>query len=429
MYCKLLKNSFLVLFALLQGTAFGQFFIKETQWVKHDYSIVRQAGYDSFLVYTPYEDANFVLYVDGNSTASVLVLPQLPNFDNYRVNDFEILNDTVFFCGSRKNSQAVCQSAVFGYFPLSNFPYGNVYLAENVKQKEYRKIDVFETAGKAHTVMVGSVSFGTKDVIVDGVQSTPNHWNFQSVEFDGLGVDLNDIAVTDSFIVATGFGGANNQGWLHYLTKPTSYMNVNYLTLRSFNIGYAPDSIMLIEHCYGDHFATITKDDNNRIYVNRYNGIGFEDALRYSGDARYVYRDFKYNIFTDKLDVLLRHVNGTTRESLICNVGYSGPSYNIGYAMYYYAYDAYLYSLDYLTTRPQWDIVSGEISGTLALVRHRNGMWQCNTHSFFGWRKKTYYPDEKDLGDLGGKGYVMNASAIECGKGSVMVVDNCIEIR
>lgn len=206
-------------------------------------------------------------------------------------------------------------------------------------------------------------------------------------------------------------------------------MNVNYLTLQSFKVGYTPDSIMLIEHCYGNHFATITRDAGNKVYVNRYDGKNFEDAMRYDNNSGYVYRDITYNPSSDYVDVLFRNNNYTTPNSFVCNVYKSGTNPNVMYATYYYAYDADLYSLDYLSTRPQWDIVSGKISGPLALVRHRNSMWQCNTHSYFGWRKKTYNMEEYVISNSIGKGFELNASVIECGQGSTPIIDNCVSTK
>lgn len=88
----------------MPSTVVAQDFIKETSVKVNSSSIIRTITPKKWLVYSCYDNmSSFTMVDETSATISVLYLPILQ--DGYIVvNDFEIMNDSAFFCGYKKHS-------------------------------------------------------------------------------------------------------------------------------------------------------------------------------------------------------------------------------------------------------------------------------------------------------------------------------------
>lgn len=95
-----------ILYYLLSSSAIAQDFIKETYIKMDSSSIIRTINPQKWLIYSIYyHGSSFVMVTETGTVAPVMHFPVMQ--DGYCiVNDFEILGDSVFFCG-QKNAQMI----------------------------------------------------------------------------------------------------------------------------------------------------------------------------------------------------------------------------------------------------------------------------------------------------------------------------------
>lgn len=85
----------------------------------------------------------FTLVTEGASIAPIIYT----EIDT--VFDFEIYNDTVYFCGVRN------KIGVWGYFDITTFPYTTLFYLDMPLLSRAVKLEVTNMAGSTHVVMVG----------------------------------------------------------------------------------------------------------------------------------------------------------------------------------------------------------------------------------------------------------------------------------
>ena len=133
---------------LLSSSTMGQDFIKYISWKLDSSSIIRTIDEDNWLVYSIRDNVSSFTFVNESGlTAPTLVFPTVQD-GYYVVNDFEILNDSVFFCGYKKRWQGL-DAAFFGYFDLGSILTSNVlYCYELETVSRFDKIDLYDDGGK-----------------------------------------------------------------------------------------------------------------------------------------------------------------------------------------------------------------------------------------------------------------------------------------
>ena len=89
-------------------------FIKEWPYLD-DFSLIMKIDATSYMVYS--DNGNKTFYLESSGILSMF---KYITDDDITINDFEISEDTVYYCGHKK--VGATRYAMLGYFPLSNFP-------------------------------------------------------------------------------------------------------------------------------------------------------------------------------------------------------------------------------------------------------------------------------------------------------------------
>jgi len=140
----------------------------------------------------------FIAYIDGVATTNMMYLPLMDT-----IYDFEIFEDTVYFCGiSKKN---VSGPAIVGYFDIASFLSSslttNVSYVALPSMKTVKAIDVGKFAERKHVVGIGK-NLKAEGMMVDMIEE-PSYWNLNFSNVGGDTILLSDLAITSSFVVVT----------------------------------------------------------------------------------------------------------------------------------------------------------------------------------------------------------------------------------
>ena len=361
---KCISNYALAVLLLVPNVSFCQEFIKATK-VQCDTTLVREVSENQWLACS-YDGMNSVFTMVGTSTYAPTLA--LPNY--YYISDFEIYNDTVYFCGWIDSSFGV---ALFGYFSLLTFQPSTVFCCHISVLNRLYKLAVFNNEGKPHVVFTGD-KYKNRPVLADAISPSPDLWYFNylyNAEIDFLIYD--DVAVTDNFIIATSRIFDLDSGIIHYFDKPLSYTTIfypHYVTYRS--VQYKTYSPILVTACTEDYFATLCKDGVASFVMSKYQWLNddysLESSLNY-GNCR----DINYNADSNSVEVLVYEKNIKYGGSLALHyspLSYSFPS--IPAHVYYYHS---LHSIDYLNNNPKCFISSGINMGLLHLYKYEYDSW------------------------------------------------------
>lgn len=196
----------------------------------------------------------FMLLEEGVS------LSRLIHVDMYDVTDFEIYEDTVYFCG-RKNG-TLGSIARVGFFPVSGFSTLGITPVNYLDfpwMEDLKALEVSFYSMRKHLVTIGETLKNEAmlvDAIDDGVA-----WNVNYSVINDPNVVFRDLAVTDTWVVATSVSrevGLCKKGIIMFFKKPsvagtavTQYSPADYL-----DIGGGYSDKFFIRTMYGDVFAT-----------------------------------------------------------------------------------------------------------------------------------------------------------------------------
>jgi hypothetical protein len=234
----------------------------------------------------------FIMYKAGVAITNV-IYPT--NIDT--IFDFEIYNDTIYFCGKRNSS--VTGGAVVGYFDISyfysataaNIAYINLPVMDHVKA-----IEVGWFAMRKHVVGIGE-DIEEKNMIVDMIDET-THWKVNSSEMGRDTVLLSDLIITDSFVVVTATKkGTVPTGYLWYITKPVAPSQSLFPCYATYqNHPNAINTKYLIRNMVGGSFVTARHaSSNNNIILSYYNGSSYVRSI-YLNDlskGKFILQDMK----------------------------------------------------------------------------------------------------------------------------------------
>ena len=284
-----------------------------------DYSsVVRRINDTAWLVCNNSNGSVFFSRVNETQPmAPQLELAYIEYSDSMHVNDFVIFRDTVYFCGQSWDDQG--SVAIWGYFPLSTFPYVNV-MYRAAYADNFRKIKVFSvdtTTADLHVVMIGSTkeSF-PKGVIYDEVRESSNVFDqYVSSVFDTVPLlHFDDLEVTDLHIAVA--SNADN-GSVLFLKKPTllwtsifsgaavnqtltcfstahrlEYCNNDNLVVAYKLLGFGIVNVLLFNQVTPQHLISIDRTENFQIVDMEYNETkGDLDLLTRIGDFLSIHID------------------------------------------------------------------------------------------------------------------------------------------
>lgn len=299
-------------------------------------SIVREYKENVFVVFNVNQGNSFNL-VDLTSL-TVKSIDML----SINVNDFEIYNDYVYFCGMDGGTPCV------GWFEISTVFSGgsmveagtlptlncNEYSPNNHVYTDVKKIEVMDIGGSIHLLIVGNATCSSApatparyfaDVFFNG-----NTWKMEAtLEHSGI-LYYDDVAVTDNYVVPVGHKNPANGEYIYALPKPVApytglfFANTPVPGLHIFNItlhAYAgsycyivdASSEFIIEHITNDIFATACYGQcipsGGSSYVsgtvfNLYNGVGLVNSRYCVAPYNNIYGDMRYNPFTRSVYLL-----------------------------------------------------------------------------------------------------------------------------
>ena len=267
---------------LFPTVANGQDAIYEINVPASKKTIVREMKENAAIVYSYDGTDGRFSYVDMN--APFCYSAEIPLLE---VNDFEIYNDTVYFCG-KGGGVAVAgffdinatfflgASAQYVFMPSSIPCYIDPGTVSYENILDLKKIEVMDNPrGKPHMLMIGDATCTHSGNMVNrcivDVYHNGTNWEIAMTQEHESILYFDDIAVTDNFVIAAGHKHPQDGEYLTIFSRPTSpFVNIFNVLFPSGAQPYpvhsaggmmcyttAWDEDYLVEHITGDIFATI----------------------------------------------------------------------------------------------------------------------------------------------------------------------------
>lgn len=281
-------------------SASGQEYIKEAPNIADRPTIVKEVSINKWMIcYRDYFSAFF--YV--SDTTPLLHSMDFLNY-NITINDFEIINNWVYFCGESTDTSD--KYALVGKFQIATFPSSIVYFYRIDSLKSLTKIEV-QYGGMATTnvYMIGK-GRDEKCYFVSASLAgfgSPGSFFFSEASDNHVDV-LDDIAYTDKYIVVTGRNTASRHGYLYYFYLPAMVGGGFSPNAQYGDIGYYVDNPILIKHCEKDYVVTVSSDDFYHI-ISAFDSTCFKYIITVDRDNSALERDVEYNYQSRELDLLV----------------------------------------------------------------------------------------------------------------------------
>ncbi len=315
-------------------------------------------------------------------TTQQIHLGNVGSSDKIQIYDFEVFNDTVYFCGSVWFGDN--QKAVWGYFPLTGFPSVSVkYIVRNIIS--LTKLDVFSidpTMTEIHVVMVGQRSM-EHGIMVDEVRTGPG----QFIEYIGELSDMvaesfTDVAVTENFVVTSlkKFDLELQGGQVLFIHKPTSLSTTVFSnTAQTYTISGKFSIDGLLEHCKNDSVAFAYKGFQGYLNVHTFNGPSPREHLKIVGLHDYALADIKFDRTNEDLDILVWPAFELSRQldtSIILHLSHSLAAYG-GPLFCHKYYNQILHSLEWIPWENKRFVASGhdQTNSQLRVYKYQYDHW------------------------------------------------------
>lgn len=252
----------------------AQSFIKDVSVKLDEKSIIRTIDSDNWLI--SISDANVASFVWANEFSSMVDLLTLPYIENgyYVISDFEILNDTAYFCGYKKEGSDT-EVGIWGYINLAGFSSSDVRYCEFPPSRRFDKLDLYEDEGRPHIAMIG-VSDNTEEfpIIVEVTETGPDSWLFRLLDyslFQKLSwFFFDDVTVTDDYVIASSRNTFDNHASVHLFPKPSSYSSFLAGNNIVVSLGIYPIGPVLLEYLSSNFFSFLAELDSGDFSVGFY---------------------------------------------------------------------------------------------------------------------------------------------------------------
>ena len=244
----------------------------------------------------------YIMQKDGVTSFDYFFLSN----DITAISDFEIYNDTVFFCGTI--SKAYGDIGLFGYFPLAYFPNPVVTYIEIPWMSTLKKLEVERFADSLHVVTTAKTLSG-RSAIIDALNKI-TYWNVNYYIADSSVVSFDDVAISSNYVVFSSLvsGRTFNSGRFWFVSKPTSSgasIMPALSSTRSFSIAGSP---ILLQACRADTILAVFPYGlltmlpvTLPVRIMTFNGIYNINNFSFSKTADLVYlKNIRYNK-TDRL--------------------------------------------------------------------------------------------------------------------------------
>ena len=293
--------------------------------IRHYTRILDVACYHS--PYGPF----FMLYKNGTPVSNIQYLYPMDT-----ICDFEIYNDTVFFCGKGNVSRA--GSGVVGYFAVADLIVpspATVYYIALPAMETVKALEVGWFASRRHVVGVGE-AINSEGMMVDLIDETA-YWNVNLGDVGGDTIRLSDLAIIQSKVVVTSTkrqAGILCPGRLWYIDKPTtagaSLFPGNVFIMDHDHAG----SKYLIKSMSGDYFFTAyhrspSMSGSNPFVISHFSGttcsssVVIDEAspnMIYLGDINYTRGSWIVNLLVYGV---YQTESGPKERSVIYELNYS----------------------------------------------------------------------------------------------------------
>lgn len=272
--------------------------------LKNQYSIIREIDSTRRMVFTYYQGLmTFSLYNDGST--NVINYENWGAYPTSYIYDFEIMGDTVYYCGQRNGN------ALVGKFCYTSLP--NVSFQEYVSYPEdqilkFDRLDVYNNDGEIRRVMVGCYQNGDY-CIAEIINDDPVIFIAKPINQSEM---FDDVAVTDGYIVTASRLPICNTGYYRLFRKPTMGVDMFSYNLVNTNVAHTIDfqvnDKLILEHCEGDYFAVaVVSPTGSGTVVGAYDPLGYAAKVEvYSNEDVYTPVDIKYDRITQQLHLLQR---------------------------------------------------------------------------------------------------------------------------
>ena len=336
----------------------AQEYIKEIAQQECGYSIIREYRPDVRIVYNmdpaTYLGGEFLMITESGTATQLLTLEE-----DISISDFEIYNDTVYFCGI---GYLGFTRGIVGHFSLLSFPATLVDIIYTTDYEQFFKLEVFRSkyGGQLHLALTGRLRGGGSCLVdvPNPTSGTPCLF-YYTLLHDYSYNSVDDVAVTDNYIVATLRNPrGNHEGKLYYFGHPSPGAHFFYGLVNTVDVDRDITSFMHLEACHDDFFVVsyrTTYGEDAWIHVKGYSG-----TTNAPGDAaihtRYVNHypvDVKYSSHGEEVDVLSNELTGTDTNSIVYHIPYGGHITSRRYD------NQRICSMDYLQTDPMHFIASG----------------------------------------------------------------------
>lgn len=285
-------------------------------YVNNRGAIVRHIDNRMVLIYDHSIDGNYFFLVNTNNPTNV-PYKKLSD-DMLKINDFEIFDNVVYFCGITNEATP---HALFGYFSIWSYLDGEVYIDTLAELKAFNKLDVFSVDGQTHVVMTAQHVDGAS-VMVDAYEVTPNTWQYfiaQGTTFTSRSFD--DVAVIDDYIVfsQSGFsiigpGIISGYTTLWFFPKPLLAGPLFYSTSNINTISYDNKRLGLtyIKHKTGNKFDLACNSGYDRITIDQFDATSYNQSFLFTKDTNDNVSDICYDNVTDDPLVLVANIIGSS---------------------------------------------------------------------------------------------------------------------
>lgn len=297
-------------------------FIKE--WPYLDYfSLIRKVDATSYMVYS--DNGNKTFYLESSGILSMF---KYITDDDIIINDFEISEDTVYFCGHKK--VGATRYAMLGYFPLTNFPAGEIRYNCQSSLLDFKRLDIYRVENQVHAVMT-AVEDDNMNTMVDAFHVVDTTWYYYIVKGDEIKHIFDDVVVIKGY--PTSYVAFSSRNIPENTLAPSLYSYVwifniplvpnNSVFISPFqclSVCATPQSPVLLENMNG-WVASAYMIADDTILVNRYSPTSYDRSVRIRTRPATTLKDLRYN---DNLgmpiDVLSTHPTATSVNSYIYHV-------------------------------------------------------------------------------------------------------------
>lgn len=338
----LTKVAVLFFFIVVPTAVNSQEFVRELYNRKDTKTLIREIDMNQWLMYQHYGANGWSSFcvVDATGTTYPLMAFQ----DCVEVNDFEIVDSIVYFCGTlefcakdESGDKIIARSApsaVFGYFPLGEIvtppgPSANCMVVNHFGTlfvESLDKLEVMNVADGIHVVMTGSTQTG-EGLVLDAAATShfPSLWNLY-FDLSRTGEAFDDVALVDDYIVVTSRRPTLTTGYINLFDKPhsSSYSSLSSALYRG-KVSYLLDDTLLLTRCEKNAFVTGTySSTEGGLVMSGYNASSPIYSIVLGNISTLApelqLRDIRFNKNSKVLDVLQHFAFGYDRGSIILHL-------------------------------------------------------------------------------------------------------------